>query len=273
MKAKTIDTEAYQRFAIEKLGFAFHDVNLLVTALTHRSYINEHQDEAAEHNERLEFLGDAVLELVTSDYLFRNFHQKEGIMTAWRSALVRTESIGAAGMELGYAPLIRMGKGEQRGTERAHAAIVADCFEAVLGATYLDQGYEAAKRIINDHILSKTDEMLAVGSWRDPKSRLQELAQHSAGCTPSYRLLAQDGPDHDKTFRVGVYIAGELRGQGVGHSQKEAQTIAAEAAIKTYQADQVNQAKQDIQVNQGDHTQPDDQANQGNQSKQSGRAN
>ena len=232
MKDHTRNLADYQKFAREKLGFEFHDVNLLITALTHRSYLNEHQDEATEHNERLEFLGDAVLELVTSDYLYRNYHEKEGIMTAWRAALVRTESIGAAGIELGYAPLIRMGKGEQHGTARAHASIVADCFEAVLGATYLDQGYEAAKKVIYAHILDKTEKMVAAGNWRDAKSRLQELAQHSQGCTPTYRLLSEEGPDHDKTFTVGVYIAGKLYGEGQGHSQKQAQVAAAEVAIE-----------------------------------------
>lgn len=238
MKAKTTNFEAYQRFAREKLGFEFHDVGLLVTALTHRSYLNEHQDEATEHNERLEFLGDAVLELVTSDYLYRNFDQKEGVMTAWRAALVRTESIGAAGEELGYARLIRMSKGEQRGTERAHASIIADCFEAVLGATYLDQGYEAAKQVVYAHILNKTEQMLADGNWRDAKSRFQELVQHTQGCTPSYKLLSEEGPDHDKTFRVGVYAAGKLYGEGQGHSQKQAQLAAAEAALARYQTEQ-----------------------------------
>ena len=235
MKNPTTDLAAYQKFARERLGFEFNDINLLVTALTHRSYVNEHQAEVSEHNERLEFLGDAVLELVTSDYLYRHYDQPEGIMTAWRAALVRTESIGAAGQELGYEPLVRMSKGERRGTERAHAAIVADCFEAVIGATYLDQGYAVARRLIEDYILSKTEAMVANGEWRDAKSRLQELAQHHEGCTPSYRLLTEEGPDHDKTFTVGVYIAGKLRGQGQGHSQKQAQVAAATEAIKTYQ--------------------------------------
>ena len=142
-----MDTSKYQQFAKEKLGFEFHDINLLVVALTHRSYVNEHRT-SSDHNERLEYLGDAVLELVTSDYLYRNFNEPEGVMTAWRSALVRTESIGDAGIKLGYAPLVRLSHGEKMGLERAHAVIMADCFEAVIGAIYLDQGYDTAKAFI-----------------------------------------------------------------------------------------------------------------------------
>ncbi|MBR2659078.1 ribonuclease III, partial [Candidatus Saccharibacteria bacterium] len=143
-----IDTTPYQEFAKEKLGFLFNDINLLVTALTHRSYVNEHKATVHEHNERLEFLGDAVLELVSSDFLFRNYSYPEGVMTALRAALVRTESIGDAGYELGYEPLVRLSRGEKHGSDRAHDVIMADCFEAVIGAIYLDQGYETAKDFI-----------------------------------------------------------------------------------------------------------------------------
>ena len=224
----------YQNFAREKLGFEFKDINLLITALTHRSYVNEHRQSVKEHNERLEFLGDAVLELVTSDFLYRNYNEPEGIMTAWRAALVRTESIGAAGEELGYGPLVRLSKGEKHGSTRAHAVILADCFEAVIGAIYLDQGYQAASDFIAKHILVKIDKILEDGSWRDPKSYLQELAQHHDGSTPSYRVLSEEGPDHDKTFTVGVYVAGKLRGKGTGHSKQEAEGAAAAEAVKAY---------------------------------------
>lgn len=229
-----MDLEEYQAFAREKLGFEFHDINLLVTALTHRSYVNEHKQSAHEHNERLEFLGDAVLELVTSDFLYRNFQQPEGIMTAWRSALVRTESIGASGEELGYGPLVRLSKGEKHGSERAHAVILADCFEAVIGAIYLDQGYDAAKDFISKHILVKIDKIIEEGTWRDPKSYLQELAQHNDGATPSYRVLDEDGPDHNKTFTIGVYVGKQLKGTGTGHSKQEAEGAAAAEAVKEY---------------------------------------
>ena len=229
-----MNTEEYQNFAREKLGFEFKDIELLVTALTHRSYVNEHKKSVKDHNERLEFLGDAVLELVTSDFLYRNYDEPEGIMTAWRSALVRTESIGESGEELGYGPLVRLSKGEKHGSSRAHAVILADCFEAVIGAIYLDQGYDAARDFIAKHILVKIDKILEEGSWRDPKSYLQELAQHSDGATPVYKVLGEEGPDHDKTFTVGVYVGKQLKGQGTGHSKQEAEGHAAAEAVKVY---------------------------------------
>ncbi len=229
-----MNKEEYQNFAREKLGFEFHDIDLLITALTHRSYVNEHKQSAHDHNERLEFLGDAVLELVVSDFLYRNFNEPEGIMTSWRSALVRTESIGAAGEELGYGPLVRLSRGERRGSDRAHAVILADCFEAVIGAIYLDQGYKTARAFIAKHILVKIDQVLEEGTWRDPKSFLQEIVQHQDGSTPSYHVLSEDGPDHDKTFRVGVYVLKQIKAYGTGHSKQEAEGNAAAAAVKLY---------------------------------------
>jgi len=228
------DKQKYRDFAREKLGFEFHDIDLLITALTHRSYVNEHKQSVKEHNERLEFLGDAVLELVSSDFLYRTYDEPEGIMTAWRSALVRTESIGAAGEELGYEPLVRLSRGERHGSSRAHAVILADCFEAVIGAIYLDQGYEVARDFIAKWILVKIDKILEDGSWRDPKSYLQELTQHVDGATPVYRVLDEQGPDHDKTFTVGVYVGKQLKGQGTGHSKQEAEGNAAAEGVKLY---------------------------------------
>lgn len=224
----------YQNFAKEKLGFEFNDIDLLITALTHRSYVNEHKASVKDHNERLEFLGDAVLELVTSDFLFRNYNEPEGTMTAWRSALVRTESIGESGEELGYGPLVRLSRGEKHGSARAHAVILADCFEAVIGAIYLDQGYDVAKDFIHKWIISKMDRILEEGTWRDPKSYLQELAQHADGSTPNYHVIGEEGPDHDKTFTVGVYVGGALKGRGEGHSKQEAEGNAAAEAVKLY---------------------------------------
>ena len=228
-----MDKTPYVEFAKNKLGFEFNNIDLLVTALTHRSYVNEHKN-AHEHNERLEFLGDAVLELVSSDFLYRNYNEPEGIMTAVRAALVRTESIGAAGHELGYAPLVRMSKGERMGSERAHDVILADCFEAVIGAIYLDQGYERARDFIDKHILVKIDTVLEEGLWRDPKSYVQELAQKIDGETPVYKTLKEEGPDHDKKFTVGLYVGNSLKGTGVGHSKQEAQTAAAREGVKEY---------------------------------------
>lgn len=229
-----MNTKPYQDFAKEKLGFEFHDISLLVTALTHRSYVNEHSGKI-EHNERLEFLGDAVLELVSSDFLFKNYHVSEGIMTSWRAALVRTEANCSAGKEIGYESLIRLSKGENiHGTSRAHDVIIADCYEALIGAIYLDQGYESAKDFIYKHNLSKIDSVLKNRSWLDAKSRFQELAQRIEGTTPSYHILKKDGPDHDITFTTGVYVGGEIRGSGKGHSKQEAEQEAAKEGLAYY---------------------------------------
>lgn len=228
------DVSSYKTFATEKLGLTFDNVELLVTALTHRSYVNEHRKSVSEHNERLEFLGDAVLELVVTEYLYNNYDDPEGVLTNWRSALVRTESIGAAAVILGFEPLLRLSRGEKRGTPRARAQILANAFEAVIGAIYLDQGYEAARKFIADSLLVTFEEILKTGSWMDPKSNLQELAQSKDGFTPQYKVLSEEGPDHDKTFTVGVFVNGDLKGQGVGPSKQAAQVVAAEAALKTY---------------------------------------
>lgn len=224
----------YVDFAREKLGFEYHDIQLLITALTHRSYVNEHKKSVSQHNERLEFLGDAVLELVVTDYLYNNFTEPEGILTSWRAALVRTESIGDAGVKLGYEPLVRMSKGEKQGSERARLQILANAFEATIGSIYLDQGYDKAAEFITKHILSKLDTILSEGTWRDPKSHLQEVSQQVDGATPVYRVMNEEGPDHDKVFTLGAYVNDKLMGKGVGPSKQSAQQMAARAALKEY---------------------------------------
>lgn len=224
----------YHEWAKEKLGYDFDNIDLLVTALTHRSYLNEHKKSANEHNERLEFLGDAVLELVTTDFLFSNYDKPEGILTAWRSALVRTESIGAAGERLGYEKLIRMSRGEKQGSARARQQILANAFEATTGAIYLDKGYEAAKKYITDNILSTLPQILEEESWRDPKSYLQEISQARDGFTPIYKVLNEDGPDHDKIFTLGVFVGDKKMGEGEGPSKQIAQQEAAREAIRKY---------------------------------------
>lgn len=229
-----MDTNAYQQLAREKLGGEFANLDLLITALTHRSYVNEHRSTVKEHNERLEFLGDAVLELVVTEFLYGNYAEPEGILTNWRSSLVRTESIGAAAHRLGFEELLRLSRGEKRGTERARAQILANSFEAVTGAIYLDKGYEAAKVFITENILSTFDEILKSGSWMDPKSHLQERVQSQGGSTPQYRVLSEEGPDHDKTFTVGVYVDDQLKGEGSGPSKQAAQVAAATAALAQY---------------------------------------
>lgn len=228
------DSSAYQAFAKEKLGITYDNIQLLVTAFTHRSYVNEHKKTVFEHNERLEFLGDAVLELVTTEFLFTNYSDPEGILTNWRSSLVRTESISAAAARCGFEPMLRLSRGEKRGTERARAQILANSFEAVIGSIYLDKGYDAAKKFITENLLVTFKDILESGSWMDPKSHLQEVAQSREGHTPVYKVLSEEGPDHDKIFTVGVFVNGTLKGQGTGPSKQAGQQRAAEAALTTY---------------------------------------
>lgn len=229
----------YEAFAREKLGFEFNNIDTLITALTHRSYVNEHKKSVTEHNERLEFLGDAVLELIVTDYLFTNYAEPEGILTSWRAALVRTESIGAAGDRLGYEPLVRMSRGEKQGSDRARQQILANAFEAVIGAIYLEKGYAVAAEFVAEHILSKLDKILEEGSWRDPKSHLQEVSQRVDGFTPQYKVLDEVGPDHDKVFTIGVFVGTELMGKGSGPSKQAGQQQAARAALAAYKEQSV----------------------------------
>lgn len=229
-----MNLQPYHDFAMSTFGVDYHDIALLVTAFTHRSYLNEHRKTGTEHNERLEFLGDAVLELVVTEYLYANYQEPEGILTNWRSSLVRTESISAAASRHGFESLLRLSRGERRGAERARMQILANSYEAVIGSLYLDQGYDAAKKFIYASLLTTLPTILASGSWMDAKSHLQELSQSQEGMTPVYRVLSEEGPDHDKIFTIGVFIGGELRGQGSGPSKQAGQQQAAEQALKHY---------------------------------------
>ncbi len=226
-----MDISKYAIFAKDVLGVTFNDLQLLITAFTHRSYLNEHKKTVFEHNERLEFLGDAVLELVSTEYLYNNFSEQEGVLTNWRSSLVRTESISSAASRFEFEPLLRLSRGEKRGTERAREQILANCYESVIGALYLDQGYEATKKFIAKSVLATFEEILKSGSWVDPKSRYQEHIQSTESHTPSYKVLNEEGPDHEKTFTVGVYVDGNLRGTGTGPSKQIAQIKAADIAL------------------------------------------
>lgn len=227
-------TAPYQDFAREKLGFEYENIQLLITALTHRSYVNEHKKSVSEHNERLEFLGDAVLELVVTDYLYNTYAESEGILTSWRASLVRTESIADAGDKLGYEPLVRMSRGEKNGSDRARMQILANAFEAVIGSIYLERGYADAERFIHAHIITKLETILSEGSWRDPKSHLQEVSQRIDGATPVYKVMQEVGPDHDKIFTLGAYVNNKLMGKGIGPSKQSAQQQAARAALRAY---------------------------------------
>lgn len=231
-------TGPYQDWARQRLGFEYRTIQLLITALTHRSYVNEHRKSVTEHNERLEFLGDAVLELVVTDYLYHNYDEPEGILTSWRAALVNTVSNAESGIELGYEPLMRMSKGEKHGSERARRQILANAYEAVIGSIYLERGYADAAAFIEKHTIAKLDAILADGSWRDPKSHLQEISQQVDSATPVYKVISEEGPDHDKVFTLGAYVNDKLMGRGIGPSKQAAQQEAARAALKTYKAQQ-----------------------------------
>lgn len=231
-----MDSAQYLIFAKQQLEATFDDINLLVLAFTHRSYVNEHRKTVSEHNERLEFLGDAVLELVVTEFLYSNYPDPEGTLTNWRSSLVRTESISDAAARSDFEPLLRLSRGEKRGSDRARAQILANTYEAVIGALYLDQGYDAAKKFIAKSLLPTFDKILETGSWMDAKSHLQERAQAVDSATPVYRVIEEEGPDHDKIFTVGVYVGDKLMGQGSGPSKQIGQQQAAQEALQKYQS-------------------------------------
>lgn len=217
----------------DKIGHTFANERLLETAFTHRSYLNENRKPGAEHNERLEFLGDAVLELVVTDFLYAKYPDKpEGDLTAYRAALVNTVSISDAATKLGMNEHLLLSRGEARDTGRARAIILANAFEAVIGAIYLDGGYEPAKKFIAEQLFHKTDEVVEKRLWQDAKSRFQEIAQEKLGITPSYQLMHHVGPDHARTFTVGAFVGAERVAVGEGKSKQEAEQQAAENALK-----------------------------------------
>lgn len=229
-----MDKTKYIEFSQNVLNITFKNIDLLITAFTHRSYLNEHKKTVKEHNERLEFLGDAVLELSVTEYLYTNFSEPEGVLTNWRSSLVRTESLAESANKLQLEDLLRLSKGEENGTKRARVQILANTFEAIIGAIYLDQGYETADKFISTQIISKFDKIRELGIYLDYKSKLQEIAQKVESLTPSYKVVSEEGPDHDKTFKVAVFVGENIRGVGEGPSKQSAQQNAAETALKFY---------------------------------------
>jgi ribonuclease III len=216
----------------KRLGVIFNNHDLLVSSLTHRSYLNEHRDFHLSHNERLEFLGDAVLELVATQYLYENYPHPEGELTNFRSALVNYRMLSEIARRLGLEDYLLMSKGEAKDTGRARQVILANAIEAVIGAIYLDSGYDVAKEFILREIMVELPLIINQGAYLDPKSKLQEIAQEKKGITPSYSVLTEAGPDHDKVFLVGVYLAKEKIGEGRGPSKQEAEVAAAENALK-----------------------------------------
>ncbi len=210
------------------LNVTFKDKSLLRQAFTHRSYLNENKKLNIEHNERLEFLGDAVLELAVTDHLYHKFPTKpEGDLTAYRSALVNFNTLSDVASKLGMNDYLLLSKGESKDTGRARTYIMANTFEAFVGAIYMDQGYDAAKVFIAKHIFNLLDDIVKKGAWIDAKSRFQEMAQEHTGITPSYKTTKETGPDHDRHFTVGVYLGAELVASGDGKSKQDAEQTAA----------------------------------------------
>ncbi len=216
----------------QNIGFKFEDIRFLERALTHRSYINENAQYKLGHNERLEFLGDAVLELVVTDFLYKNYKNPEGELTSWRAALVNTDMLARVAHSMGIESVLRMSKGESRDKgSRARHHLLANTVEAIIGAIYLDGGYQNAEDFIDRYIIANLDEVLEKKIWRDDKSYFQEKAQEHQSVTPHYNVIKEIGPDHGKVFEVGVYLGEELIATGTGESKQQAQRAAATAAL------------------------------------------
>lgn len=216
----------------KKIGVDFNNIELLRQAVTHRSYLNENRDHSLEHNERLEFLGDAVLELIITEYLYNNYKNPEGELTSWRSALVNGEMLAHVAQDLGVENFLLMSRGEAKDTGRARQYLLANAMEAIIGATYLDQGYEISKKFVLENVAVRLKEILEKKLYLDPKSYFQEKAQENSKITPSYRVMKEWGPDHDKHFIVGVFLADELVAEGEGNSKQEAQREAARKGLE-----------------------------------------
>jgi ribonuclease-3 len=217
----------------KQLNISFKNKELLEQAFIHRSYLNENRDFHLAHNERLEFLGDAVLELVITEHLFKNHPDKpEGDLTAWRAALVNTKMLASIGRELEFSDYLRLSRGEAKEEGKARDYILANTVEAFIGATYLDQGLKVAEKFIITYIFSKLPQVLEEKLFEDAKSHFQEVAQEKTSITPSYAVLKDWGPDHAKSFRIGVYLNKELVGEGEGLSKQEAEQDAAKNALK-----------------------------------------
>lgn len=216
----------------EQIGLKFKDYHLLRKAFVHRSYLNEHRDSQFESNERLEFLGDAVLELVVTEYLYSNYPNPEGELTNWRSALVKGEMLAKIAIELKLGDYLFLSHGEEKSGGREKDYLLANTFESLIGVIYLELGYDMSKAFISKFLLVHLEDILVKGEHIDSKSRLQELAQEKVGSTPSYELQHEEGPDHDKVFTMGAYIGKRMVGKGKGGSKQIAEQQAAEDALK-----------------------------------------
>lgn len=219
----------------DKLEVSFKNINLLKESLTHRSYLNDHRNMSLENNERLEFLGDAVLELVVTEELFQRYPDKaEGQLTSFRAALVRRESLAETAADIGLGAFLYLSRGEDATGGRERAYILANALEAVIGAVYLDQGYKSAHQIIHTYLLPKLDKIVAERSDIDAKSQLQELVQEHIKVTPVYVTLSETGPDHSKKFNMGLHIGDILVAEGEGHSKQEGEQVAAKVALQNW---------------------------------------
>ena len=216
----------------EGLGIYFDNKGLLMQAFIHRSYLNEHSDTGLEHNERLEFLGDAVLELIVTEYLYNKYDNPEGELTSWRAALVNSKMLSKIASDLNLNEYILLSRGEAKDTGRARQYILANAVESIIGAIYLDKGFETAKEFITKNIIKELPAVLKNKLYRDPKSTFQEQAQDRVGITPTYGVIEESGPDHDRHFVVGVYLEEELVAEGGGSSKQEAQEGAAQKALE-----------------------------------------
>lgn len=227
-----------------QLGLAFTDKDLLRQVFVHRSYLNENVAFELDHNERLEFLGDAVLELIVTEYLYKQYPNPEGELTNWRSALVRGVMLAEIAQDLALGDFLFLSRGEQKSGGKARQLILANTFEALIGALYLDKGYQLAQEFLNKHLLKRLPEIIEKQLYLDPKSRLQELCQEKSGLTPQYRVMAEYGPDHAKSFTVGVYLDKELTGEGSGSSKQIAEQAAANSALQALLSEPGSSAKQ-----------------------------
>lgn len=216
----------------QKLGVTFNNKDLLRQVFVHRSYLNENTGFDLDHNERLEFLGDAVLELVVTEYLYKHYKNPEGELTNWRSALVRGVMLAEIAQSLTMGDHLFLSRGEQKSGGKARQLILANTFEAFIGGLYLDQGYKAAEAFINQHVTVKLNDIIEGKLYIDPKSRLQEWSQETNGNTPNYKVMIEEGPDHAKSFVIGVYIDNKLVGEGSGSSKQNAEQAAASNALK-----------------------------------------
>ena len=216
----------------KSLGYEFKNKDLLLEALTHRSYLNENQEWKLPHNERLEFLGDAVLELASTEELFLNYQNGEGELTAFRAALVNAESLAKAAADLDINDFLLLSKGEAKETGKARNEILGNTYEAVVGAIYLDSGYKPAAEFVSRSLVHRLGEIIKLGLYRDPKSKFQEEAQAKLGITPHYQVLHDWGPDHNKNFLVGVFLGEEKVTEAEGKSKQEAEIEAAKKALE-----------------------------------------